>query len=163
MLAETEGRRCLFGFRFSRTFLELVRVLPFTSGEREVFEALLERAELPPEHLTDDSAMIEKIKNQPYTCMPRSLERHFAVCTASAATAPDLVRESLANFLGCVVNDLAAVIVLTARVLERGLGVLGKRACGGIVLAGPLALSGARHGLPHLIKLFGENAESQST
>jgi hypothetical protein len=31
-----------------------------------------------------------------------------AIRTASAAAAPNLVRESLAHFLGCVVNDLAA-------------------------------------------------------
>ena len=43
----------------------LARVLPFNTGEREFLEALLDRAEILPENLTGDSAMIEKIKNQP--------------------------------------------------------------------------------------------------
>jgi predicted nucleotidyltransferase component of viral defense system len=43
----------------------LARVLPFNGGEREFLETLLERAEILPENLTGDSAMIEKIKNQP--------------------------------------------------------------------------------------------------
>ena len=43
----------------------LTRVLPFTTGELEFLEALLQRAEILPEHLTDDSAMINILKNQP--------------------------------------------------------------------------------------------------
>jgi predicted nucleotidyltransferase component of viral defense system len=43
----------------------LSRVLPFTGGEAQFLEALLERAEILPEHLTDDAAMIAKIKDQP--------------------------------------------------------------------------------------------------
>jgi hypothetical protein len=44
---------------------KLSRVLPFTSGESQFLEALLERAEILPEHLTDDVAMISKIKDHP--------------------------------------------------------------------------------------------------
>jgi predicted nucleotidyltransferase component of viral defense system len=43
----------------------LSRVLPFTTGESQFLEALLERAEILPEHLTDDASMISKIKNHP--------------------------------------------------------------------------------------------------
>ena len=43
----------------------LSRVLPFTSGESQFLEALLERAEILPEHLTDDASMISKIKDHP--------------------------------------------------------------------------------------------------
>jgi predicted nucleotidyltransferase component of viral defense system len=43
----------------------LSRVLPFTSGESQFLEALLERAEIVPEHLTGNAAMIANIKDQP--------------------------------------------------------------------------------------------------
>jgi hypothetical protein len=43
----------------------LARVLPLTDGEHEFLEALLERAEIHPEHLTIDPAMIETIDRQP--------------------------------------------------------------------------------------------------
>jgi predicted nucleotidyltransferase component of viral defense system len=43
----------------------LSRVLPFTSGESQFIEALLERAEILPEHLTNDASMISKIKDHP--------------------------------------------------------------------------------------------------
>ena len=43
----------------------LSRVLPFTSGEAQFLDALLERAEILPEHLTDNAAMVAKIQDQP--------------------------------------------------------------------------------------------------
>ena len=43
----------------------LLRVLPFTTGESQFLEALLEQAEIIPEHLTDDASMISKIKSHP--------------------------------------------------------------------------------------------------
>ena len=43
----------------------LSRVLPFTTGESQFLEALLERAEIVPEHLTDDATMISTIKDHP--------------------------------------------------------------------------------------------------
>jgi hypothetical protein len=39
--------------------------LPFTSGESQFLEALLERAEIVPEHLTDDASMIARIRDHP--------------------------------------------------------------------------------------------------
>jgi hypothetical protein len=58
------GREC--SERFVRETREnLSRVLPFTNGEVQFLEALLERAEIQPEHLTDDAAMIAKIKDLP--------------------------------------------------------------------------------------------------
>jgi hypothetical protein len=43
----------------------LARILPFNSDEQEFLEALLQRAQILPEHLTDDPAMIDTIRNQP--------------------------------------------------------------------------------------------------
>ena len=43
--------------------------------------------------------------------LPTFLERSAAVGTASAAAAPNLVRESLAHFLGCVVDRFSAGVV----------------------------------------------------
>lgn len=57
---------------------------------------------------------------------------------------PNLGGEFLTFFLGCFVNDLAARVMPSARVLQRGFGVLGESTCAGVVLAGPLADPGTR-------------------
>jgi hypothetical protein len=66
----------------------------------------------------------------------------------SATTTPNLIRESLAHFLGCVVDGSSSGIVAASGVLRNGLGVLCKRTRAGIVLTGSLSDSDARHRLP---------------
>jgi hypothetical protein len=43
----------------------LSRLLPFTDGEAQFLEALLEQGEILPEYLTDNVSMIARIKDQP--------------------------------------------------------------------------------------------------
>jgi hypothetical protein len=83
-----------------------------------------------------------------YVCIPSPLERSAAVCTVSAATTPYLIGESLAHFLGCVVDGFSSGVVAASGVLRDGLCVLCKRARAWVALAGPLSDSGARHRLP---------------
>ncbi len=59
-----------------------------------------------------------------YACIPGCLERSAAICTASAAPPPNLIRESLAHFLGCVVNCFSSGVVAASGVLRHGLRVL---------------------------------------
>jgi putative component of membrane protein insertase Oxa1/YidC/SpoIIIJ protein YidD len=74
------------------------------------------------------------------------LERCAAVSPPGAPSPPDFGGKLLALFLGGVMDNLAAGVVLASAVLGYGVHVIGEGTGAGIALAGSPPDSGARHG-----------------
>ena len=83
------------------------------------------------------------------TCaFPAFLEWRAAVGSPSAPPPPDFGGKLLALFLGSVVDDLAAGVVLASAVLGYGVHVIGESERAGIALPGSPSDAGACHGQP---------------